>query len=112
MRTEPLQHDLRRALQEPDERAHDDEERAHRRGDDQRRAFGVAKCDPLRHELADHHVQERQDEVREEHGEHGRQEVVEEMRERLLAEGTDTERSQRDSELHGRDEARRIGRDS
>src|SRR4051794_35907122 len=72
----------------------------------------MAERDALRHELAEHDVQEREEEVREEDGEDRRQPVLELLRERLLAEGTDTERRERDAELHRRDELRRVARDA
>ena len=49
----------------------------------------MAERDPLRHELADHDVQIRDDEQREDHGEERRHHGVEAVREHLLAQGTD-----------------------
>jgi len=71
----------------------------------------MPESNALRHELADHHVRERQDEVREQHGEDRRYPFVEGMRERLLSEGADAERRERDAELHRGDELRRVGCD-
>ena len=67
--------------------------------------------DPLRHELADHHVQERDDQEREREGEHGREDRIEDLRKRLLAQRTNAETRAGDTELHGGDEARRVGED-
>ena len=63
---------------------------AHRRGHEQRRALGVAERDSLRHELADHDVQEGEEQV----GEGATASTVamnwsNSLRQRLLAEGTD-----------------------
>ena len=109
---EHVQHAVGRLAQHPHERREQREERAHRRRDPERRALGVPERDALRHELADHDVRERQDQVREQHGEDRRHPLVERMRERLLAEGADAERGERDAELHRGDELRRIGRDA
>jgi len=73
--------------------------------------FRVAERDALRHELADHDMEEGQDQVREQDGKHGRHHRVERLRERVLAEGADTQRRERDAELHRRDELRRVARD-
>ena len=72
----------------------------------------MSKRDPLRHELADHHVQEGEDEVGKEHGEQGGNRSVEEARQRHLTERTDAQRSERHAELHRRDEARWVGRNA
>ena len=101
------QQQLGRALQDPDQRAHDDEEGADGRRHGQRGALGVAKRDRLRHELADHDVEEGQDEVRQDHGEHRREHRVEDLRERVLAERADRQRGERHAELHRGDEPRR-----
>ena len=98
---------LGRSSQEPDQRTRHGEERPHRRGDRQRGPLRVPERDRLRHELADHDVEERDDQVREHHREHGRDHRVERARERVLAESTDPQRGERDAELHRGDEPRR-----
>jgi hypothetical protein len=69
----------------------------------------VPECDSFRHELADHDVQEREDQVREDHGKHRRNRFVEKARQSHLAQSSDAQRSERHAELHRRDEARWIG---
>ena len=89
LQPEPAQDDLGRALQEPDQRPHDDEEDANGRDDEQSRPLGVAERDSLRDELADDDVQEGQQEIREHDREHGGEEFVEQVRQRLLADRAD-----------------------
>ena len=62
----------------------------------------------LRHELAEHDVEEAQDRVGEDDRERGRHPLVELARQRRLAEGADPQRGERDAELHRRDETARI----
>ena len=106
---ERAQHELGRALQQPDQRPKHEEEAAHRRRDGERRPLGMAERDPLRHELADHDVEEGDDQQREDRR---RANVamhrLEEVREHRLAEGADRQRGERDAELHRRDELRRV----
>ena len=109
---EHVQHAVGRLAQHPDERREHREERAHGRRHPERRALGVPERDALRHELADHDVREREDQVGEQHGEDRRHPVVERVRERLLAERADAERGERDAELHRGDELRRVGGDA
>jgi hypothetical protein len=71
----------------------------------------VSEGDPLRHQFADHDMEERQDQVREQDGQYGRQVVLECIRQRLLAESADAQRRECDAELHRRDESRWIARD-
>ena len=71
----------------------------------------MAERDPLRHELADHDVQVRDDQQREDDGEDRRHHRLEEVREHRLAEGADRQRGERDAELHRRDEPRRVAGD-
>ncbi len=71
--------ELTRVLEHPDQRLEDEEEHPHGRGDAERDALGVTQGDALRNELADDHVQERDDEEREKHREHGREPFVEEV---------------------------------
>src|SRR4051812_15854087 len=72
----------------------------------------MAERDSLRHELADHHVQVGDDQQREDDGEEPGHQRLELPGERLLAERTDREAGQRDTELHRRDEARWVARDA
>jgi hypothetical protein len=109
---ERAEHELARPLQHPDERREHREERAHGHGDPEGRRFGVAERHALRHELAEDDVEVGEDEVREDHGDDRREPRLEGVRERLLAESTDTQRGERDAELHRRDEARRVRRDA
>ena len=100
-----------RFLEHPDQRPEDEKEPVDGRRQRERGALGMAERDPLRHELADHDVQVRDDEQSDDHGEDGGHHRVEMVREHLFAESTDGERGDRHPELHGRDEARRIARD-
>ena len=100
-----------RLAQHPDERREEREEDPHRRRDPERGALRMAERDALRDELAEHDVEERQQQVGEGDREHCRHPGLERVRERLLAERTDTQRGQRDAELHRGDELRRIARD-
>ena len=67
--------------------------------------------DALRHELADHDVEVGDDEQGKDDGERRRDHRLEQVREQRLAHGADRQRGDRDAELHGRDEARRVARD-
>ena len=80
---------LARALQDPDQRREHEEERPHRNGDAERDPLRVAESQPLRHQLADDHVHERDDQEREHHREHRPEPDPEQIREHLLADGTD-----------------------
>ncbi len=91
--------------------AEDREEGAHGRRDRQRGPLRVAERDPLRHELADHDVQIRDDQQRDDHREHRRHKGVELVGEHLLAERADPEARHRHAELHGSDEPRRVAGD-
>ncbi len=71
----------------------------------------MPECEPFRHELPDHDMEEGQEQVREDHREHRGHHVVERVRERALADRTNAERSERDAELHRRNELRRVARD-
>ena len=104
---EEMEHPRGRSLQDPDERRKEDEEPSHRRRHGERRPLRIAECDPLRHQLADHDVQERDHDERDRDGEERGDDRVQDLGEHRLAESTDTERGERDAELHGRDEARR-----
>ena len=66
---ERAQDRARSSLQQPDQRPEDEEEPAHGRRERERGALGVAERDPLRHELADHDVEVRDDQQREDHRE-------------------------------------------
>ena len=109
---EHAQHELRGTTQHPDDRREDREERAHGCGNPEGNAFRMTECDSLRHELAEDDVEERQHEVCDQYGEDRREVVVQRVRQRRFAERTDAQRRQRDTELHRRDEARRIARDA
>ena len=91
LQPEPAQHDLRRSLQYPDQRAEEREERAHGCGHGERRPLGVLKCDAFWNELADHDVQVREDQVGDRYGERGRHQRIERFGECVLAERTDTQ---------------------
>ena len=106
-----MQHGVGRLAQDPDQRRGQREECAHGRRYPERRAFRVAEREALRHELADHDMEEGQEQIREDDREQRRHVGVERLRERVLAERTDTERGERDAELHRRDELRRVARD-
>jgi len=67
---------------------------------------------PFGTELAEHDVHEREQQVGERDRERCRHPGAERPRQRLLAEGADAQRGQRDAELHRRDEARRVARDA
>ena len=108
LQPEHAQRDLARALQEPDQRLEDDEEQPHRRRDEERRLLRVAERDALGDELADDDVEERQDEEREDHGHDGRHHRIEELGQRVLAQGSDRQRGDRDPELHRGDEPWRL----
>jgi len=84
----------------PDERGEEREEGAHGRSHPERGALRVAESDALRHELSDHDVEVGEDQIRKEDGERRRQPRLERACERLLAECTDTQRGERDAELH------------
>ena len=84
---------------------------AYRPREHERRSLRMAERDPLRHELADDDVQERQDDEPEDHREHRREHRLEDVREERLAESTDRQRGDGDAELHRRDEPRRVARD-
>ena len=102
---------LARALQHPDQRCGDEEERPHGNGDAERDPLRVAEREPLGDELADDDVHERDDEEREHDGQEGSEVDPEQVGEHLLADGTDGERGERDAELHRGDEVRRVARD-
>ena len=85
-------------------RAEDGEERAHGPRDPERRALGVAERGPLRHELAEHDVEEAED-AKARMMASRRHALVELARQRRLAQGADGQRGERDAELHRRDEA-------
>ena len=112
LEAEAVQDRVGRPPQDPDDGAEDDEERANGRRDPERRRLGMAKRGSLGHELADDDVEEAQDRVGDDDGEDGGHPVLELAGQRRLAEGADAQRGQRDAELHRRDEAARIPRDS
>ena len=99
-------------LQQPDQRREDDEEAPHRRGDGQRRPLRMAERDALRDELAEHDVEEGDQEQREHYREHGRERRLEGVREHGLAQRADRQRGHRHAELHRGDEAGRVGGDA
>ena len=77
----------------------------------ERDPLGVAQRDPLRDELADHDVQERDDQEREQHGQNVAEPLVEQLGQHPLAQRADRQRGERDAELHRGDEVRRVARD-
>ncbi len=72
----------------------------------------MAERDALRDQLADDHVEVRDQQEREEDGDDRRRDRVEDVREDGLAQGTDGQARERDAELHGGDEVVRVGRDA
>ncbi len=108
---EQAQDEFGRALEQPDQRPEHREEQPHRSRHRERDALGVAKRDSLRHQLADHHVQEGDDQEGEGNRQDARHHRVEAVREHLLAESADCQARDRDAELHRRDETRRVARD-
>ena len=103
--------ELGRALEQPDQRPEHGEEHPHRSRNRERDPLGVTERDSLRHQLADHHVQEGDDQEREGNSQDARHHGVEAVGEHLLAECADCQARDRDAELHRRDEARRVARD-
>ena len=91
-----------RLLQQPDRRAEDRDEGAHRGRDPERRPLRVPERRALRHELAEDDVEEAEDRVGDDDGERSRHPLVELAGQRRLAEGADTQRGERDAELHRR----------
>jgi hypothetical protein len=98
-----------------DQLEHDEERRQHPRD-----LLGVRQCDTARRQLAEHDVEVRHEEHRE-HGAHPdaqpdlerqRQRVEpfgEDLRQRLLGEGAQTERGERDPQLTRREHAAHVG---
>ena len=112
LETQDAQRKVGRFLQDPDQRLEDDEEPGHRGRHDERDGLRVAERHALRDQLADHDVQVRDDQegeaIRDDRG----RDRVEHPREDRLADGTDTQARDRDAELHGRDESRRVRGDA
>ena len=104
--------DVARALQEPDQRLEEDEERPHRRREPQRDPLRVAERHPLRHELAGDDVEEREQEQRQRDGDRRRHQGVERLGQDVLSERSDRQRGDGDAELHRGDEPRRLGGDA
>ena len=100
-----------RLLEQPDQRPKGEEEPVHGARDGERRSLRVPERDPLRDELADHHVQVGDDQERDDHRQHRGHHGVELVREHLLAQGADREAGDGHAKLHRRDEARRVGGD-
>ena len=71
----------------------------------------MSERDSLGDELPDHDVEVGEDQVCEDDREDGRHPRLEGIREHQLAERTDSQRGERDGELHRGDEARRVSRD-
>ena len=65
----------------------------------------MRECERFGHELAQGHVQVRDDGEAEDDGDRARQERVEEVREQGFAHGSQEDREERDAELGRRDEA-------
>ncbi len=72
----------------------------------------MAEGHALRDQLADHDVEVRDDQEGEAVGDDRGGDRVEDPREDRLADGTDTQARDRDAELHGGDEPRRVRRDA
>ena len=95
-----------------------DEEHPHGPGHDEGHALGAGQRVRLRDDLADHDVQDRDHDEREDHGERRRDarrhlpdEILEQPRHRRLADGAESQRADRDAELHRGDEVRWVGDD-
>ena len=113
LQPERAQDRLARALQHPDQRLEDDEEAAHRRRDGERHPLRVAEREPLRHQLADDHVQEGDDQEREREGDHRRDTSGSKTRASTCSPSAPIARLVAGhAELHRRDEARRVRRRS
>ena len=112
MEAERVEGPVGRRPQQPDDRAEDDEEAAHRPRDPERRSLRMPERRALRHELAEDDVEEREDPVGEDDRERRRHPLVELLRQRRLAERSDSERGERDAELHRGNEPPRIRRDA
>ena len=79
--------------------------------DPERRPLRMPERGALRHELAEDDVEEGEDRVGEDDREHRRHPLSNSLRQRRLAESADSERGERDAELHRGDEPARVGRD-
>ena len=99
------------SLEDPDQRPEQQEEAAHRGRDREGHPLRVLERHALRDELADDHVEERDDQEGEEDREDRRDPGIEEILEDGLAQSADSQRGERDAQLHGGDEARRLRRD-
>ncbi len=109
---------LRQPVEEPDERPEHDEEHPDGAGHGEGDALGARQRVRLRDDLADHDVQDRDHDEREGHrdrrgdaGRHVTEEILEQPRHRRLADGAESQRADRDAELHRGDEVRRVGDD-
>jgi hypothetical protein len=108
---EGVENRVTRGLQRPDERAENGQEPAHGDRDPKSRPLRVPERSALRHELAEHDVEEAENRVRDEDGENRRHPLVELLRQRRLAQRADAQGRERHAELHRRDETAGVARD-
>jgi hypothetical protein len=103
---------VRRLLQEPDERVGGDVDGLDRERDPQSRGLVLREGDGLRDELAERHVQVRDEGKGEEKRHAVRERLVDPPLDDRLAHSTEGDRERGDAELHGADEAHRAVHDA
>ena len=99
---------IRRHLQEPDDRMRDSPEEVERHREHHRERLGLLQRDRLRHQLAEHDGQVREERERDQERNRVRERRLHEVRDERLADGTDEDREDGDAELRARDEADRL----